>query len=210
MASALRSEDHLHGSRPIAAAGELHEWTPEELAGLLDSESVAEASVGLAAVNALLSSRAAGLPDEPAVAILERRGRSARVAMIGHFPFADRLRSSCARLDVFERGRHRGADDRGEEAMEIVLPAADVVAVTATTLINRTVGRILELVRGDAFLMMLGPSTPLAPSLFDFGFDVLCGTVIVDVDAAMRAIGQGAVTAQIPGVRRVALWQERR
>jgi hypothetical protein len=89
-----------------------------------------------------------------------------------------------------------------------LLPQADVVAVTATTLLNRTLPGILAGVRSDAFVMLLGPSTPLTPALFRFGFDVLCGTVVDEPETVLRAVEQGAVTSQITGVRRVCLWKE--
>jgi len=210
MASVLRSEAHLHGSQPIAAAGELHRWEPLELANLLRSDSSSEAAIGLAAVNALLGPSAQGLREEKAVAILRERGRGRKVAMIGRFPFADQLREDCDQLWVFERGLNRRQEDYGDEAMDQLLPQADVVAVTATTLLNRTLPTVLAGVRGDAFVMLLGPSTPLTPVLFQFGFDVLCGTVVDDADAVLRAVEQGAVTSQITGVRRVCLWKEGR
>jgi uncharacterized protein (DUF4213/DUF364 family) len=207
MASVLRSEDHLHGSQPIGAAGELHRRTPLELTGLLRSDSPPESAIGLAAANALLSPAARNLSEEKAVAILRERGRGQKVAMIGHFPFADGLREDCEQLWVFERGLNRRQDDLGEEAMEQLLPQADVVVVTATTLLNQTLLTVLAGVRTDAFVMLLGPSTPLTPALFKFGFDVLCGTVIEDPTAVLRAVEQGAVTSQITGVRRVCLWK---
>ena len=207
MASAMRSEAHLHGSRPIVRAGELHTMTPLELVGLARSESAPEAGVGMAAANALLNSVAAGLSEEKAVKILCERGKGKRVAMIGHFPFADSLREHCDQLWVFERGLNRRDGDLGDEAMDQLLPQADVVAVTATTLLNKTLPTVLAGVRPDAFVMMLGPSTPLTPVLLDFGFDVLCGTVIEDSETVLRAVEQGAVTPQITGVRRVSLWR---
>jgi uncharacterized protein (DUF4213/DUF364 family) len=208
MASSLRSEAHLHGARPIAGAGTLHRRSAAALAALLRSDSPPEASIGLAAANALLNCRARGLVELKALEVLRRRGAGRRVAMIGHFPFADELRASCERLWVFERGvgRRDGDLDEGEIAEQ--LPAADVVAVTATTLLNGTLPSVLAAVRGDAFLMMLGPSTPLTPALFDLGFDLLCGTVVEDPGAVVRAVEQGAVTSQITGVRRVSLWRE--
>jgi uncharacterized protein (DUF4213/DUF364 family) len=207
LSSVLRSEAHLHGSQPISAAGKLHTWAPIDLCGLLRSNSPPEGAIGLAAVNALLGSTAKDLRDEKAVAILQERGQGRKVAMIGHFPFADRLGDDCDDLWIFERGVNRSEDDLGEEAMDDRLPRADVVAVTATTLLNRTLPDGLAKVRSDAFVMLLGPSTPLTPALFDFGFDVLCGTVVDDPEAAVRAVEQGAVTSQITGVRRVCLWK---
>lgn len=207
MSSSMRSEAHIHGERPIGGAGRLHERTAAELAALLTSTSPPEASVGLAAANALLGDRAEAATDDKAVDILRERGSGRRVAMIGHFPFAGALREHCDELWVFERGLNRRREDYGEESMEQLLPQADVVAVTATTLLNRTLPAVMAAVRPDAFLMMLGPSTPLTPALFDFGFDVLCGTVVEDPELVLRAVEQGAVTGQITGVRRVSLWR---
>jgi uncharacterized protein (DUF4213/DUF364 family) len=210
MASSLRSEDHLHGERPIAEAGQLHLMSAARMAGLLRSGSAPEASVGLAAVNALLNGTADGLTETRAVEVLRERGAGRRVAMVGRFPFADQLRESCAALWVFERGLNRRSADYGEESMEQLLPQADVVAVTATTVLNRTLPGVLAAVREDAFVMMLGPSTPLTPALFAFGIDILCGTLIDDPDTVLRAVEQGAVTSQIKGVRRVSLWRGHR
>jgi uncharacterized protein (DUF4213/DUF364 family) len=208
LASALRSEAHLHGSQPVRAAGELHLRTPLELAELLRSDSPPESAIGLATANALLGPDAVGLREEKAVEILRERGRGRAIAMIGHFPFAESLRDDCQELWVFERGANRREADLGEESMERLLPRADVVAVTATTLLNRTLATVLDNVRSDALVMMLGPSTPLSPALFRFGFDVLCGTIVDEPKAVLRAVEQGAVTSQITGVRRVSLWKE--
>lgn len=209
LASVLHSEAHLHGSRPISAAGELHTWAPIDLCSLLRSDSPPEGAVGLAAVNALVGPTARDLRDEKAVEVLQKRGGDRNVAMIGHFPFADRLRENCRELWIFDRGINRDEVDLGEEAMARLLPEADVVAITATTILNRTLPDVLAHVSPDAFVMLLGPSTPLTPALFDFGFDLLCGTVVDDPEAVVRAVEQGAVTSQIPGVRRVCLWSDR-
>lgn len=209
MASSMRSETHLHGRTPIADAGTLDARTPLELTELLRSESPPEAGVGLAAANALLGPSARGMTEEKAVAILRERGAGKKVAMIGHFPFVDRLRDDCRRLWVFERGLNRHDGDLGDEAMGRLLPAADVVAITATTLLNRTLSSVLARIRSDAFVMMLGPSTPMTPALHAFGIDVLCGTLVDDPGGVHRAVAQGAVTSQITGVRRMSLWKDR-
>jgi uncharacterized protein (DUF4213/DUF364 family) len=210
MASTLSSEAHLHGSRPVADAGSLHRRTPLELATLLRSDSPPEASIGMAAVNAIVGPTTAGFREEKAVAILRERGAGRKLAMIGRFPFADELRNDCDELWVFERGRNRRQGDFGDEAFDEMLPQADVVAVTATTVLNGTLARVLAGLRPEAFVMLLGPSTPLTPALFRFGFDVLCGTIVDDPETVLRAVEQGAVTSQITGVRRVCLWNDGR
>ena len=206
MASVLRSESHLHGSVPIPDAGSLHERTPLELVERLRSPSPPEAALGLATANSLLGPPDGRLTEHNAASILAERGAGKRVAMIGRFPFAARLEEACGELWVFERGGGKREGDFGAEMMEELLPQADVVAITSTTIMNHTLPEILGLVRPDAFVLMLGPSTPLVSRLFDFGVDLLCGTIIADPAAVLRAVEQGAVTRQITGVRRVCLW----
>jgi uncharacterized protein (DUF4213/DUF364 family) len=206
MASMLRSENHLHGSLPIPGAGALHRESPVEISRRLRSKSAPEAALGLAAANAMVGPPDGRLTEHNAERILATRGPDKRVAMIGRFPFSDRLEPSCGELWVFERGGGRRDTDLGADMMDELLPQADVVAVTSTTLVNRTLPDILGLVRPDAFVMLLGPSTPLTDRLFDLGIDVLCGTLIVDPEEVRHAVEQGAVTSQIKGVRRVSLW----
>jgi len=206
MASTLRSETHLHGSVPIGDAGALLDSTPIELAARVRSVSPPEAALGLAAANALLGPPDGRLTEHNAFSVLAERGAGKRVAMIGHFPFSEKLECVCGDLWVFERGGGKRDGDLGAEMMEELLPQADVVGITSTTIVNRTLAGILDLLRPDAFVLLLGPSTPLTPRLFDHGVDLLCGTVIVDPPTVMRAVEQGAVTSQIIGVRRVCLW----
>ncbi|MFV2073709.1 MAG: Rossmann-like domain-containing protein [Thermoanaerobaculales bacterium] len=206
MASTMAGEPQRQARVPIAAAGRLRSADPLDLTELLRSASAPEAAVGMAAVNALLGTPEGRTEDGNAKGILNERAEGRVVAIIGHFPFVDSLRKSCRELWVFERGRGRGPGDLGPEHVAEVLPHAEVVAISATTLINHTLQDILPFIRPNAFTMMLGPSTPMAPLLLELGFDVLCGTIVEDPQRVLRAVEQGAVTSQIGGVRRVCLW----
>lgn len=208
LASTMAGDPHRRERAPIARAGGLISARPSELAPLLRSESPSEAAVGLATVNALLDGAQGAAVEGNARNILIQRGEGRVAAMIGHFPFVDSLRRSCRELWVFERGRGRGPGDLGEEHFAELLPEAEVVAISATTLINHTLDDVLSFVDPDAFLMMLGPSTPMVRSLFDLNFDVLCGTRVEDPERVLRAVGEGAVTSQITGVRRLCLWRK--
>jgi len=53
--------------------------------------------------------------------------------------------------------------------------------------------------------MMLGPSTPLSPVLFDYGLDALSGSIVVDRDQLLTCISQGANFRQVRGVRKVII-----
>ncbi len=205
LASSLRNEPHRHGSLPVRWAGTLAGRPAADLVGLLGSESAAESVVALATINAVLGPAWAGRSSRNALEVIRERGRNRRVAVLGHFPFVDSLAGSCRELLVFERGLGLREGDLPIERIPDLLPEADVVAITATTLLNGTLGEVLGHVSRDAFTVMLGPSTPLAPLLFEEGFDLLCGTVVEDEEAVLRVAGEGGVTRQIAAVRRVCL-----
>ena len=205
MASTMAGQFDRFSGFPVAAAGRLLDLDLRGLTEFLRSESVPEAAIGLAAVNSMVDLDRQAVENINARDVLISRGRGKAVAMIGRFPFADQVRESSRELWVFEKDSGRRPDDLGPEHVADILPHAEIVAISATTLINHTLEEILPFINRQALTVMLGPSTPMMPCLFDFGIDLLCGSVIEDPAAVIRAVGQGAVTRQIPGVRRVTL-----
>lgn len=192
-----------HGESPVRWAGHLLEHSALELAGLLHSEEPLEASIGLAAANALLEVDESCLQEENALHILEREGRGRRVALVGHFPFIPRLRPAVGELWVLEQ--HPQPDEFSAERAPEFLPQADVVAITGAALVNHTLEDLLALCRPGSFVLVLGPSTPLSPVLFRYGATALAGTLVVDPAAVLRCISQGAAFRQIEGVRTVVM-----
>ncbi len=87
------------------------------------------------------------------------------------------------------------------EAAPDLLPCADLVAITSSSLVNGTFDGLLALCPPHATVMLLGPSTPLSPALFDYGVDILSGARVVDEAAVLRTVGQGASFRQVEGVR---------
>jgi uncharacterized protein (DUF4213/DUF364 family) len=90
-----------------------------------------------------------------------------------------------------------------------VIPQADVVAITGTALINHTLDGLLALCRPDTLVMVLGPSTPLSPVLFEHGATIISGARIVDEAAVIRTVSQGATFQQVEGVRLLTLAREK-
>ena len=198
---------HEHEVPPVSSAGRLLESSARALAESLRSSSWLEASVGMAALNALLDVDETACEERNALEIILERGAGRRVAIVGHFPFVDRVRAKAKKSWILELEPGPG-DEPAERAAEI-LPSADVVAMTGTTLINHTFEGLIELCRRDAYVLLLGASTPLTPLLFEYGVDVVAGTRVIDVEAAVRAISQGAAFPQIPGRRRLLMMKER-
>ncbi len=207
IASTMSGEARPHEGIPVREAGLLHKRSPVELTEMIWSKSPPEAAVGLAAINALIGKPQGRITSEKALTILIERCKGKQVAMVGRFPFAEILRSHCGHLWVFEREHHLGPDDLSSTKMPEILPQADIVAITATTLINGTIDDVMPHVADNAWKMMLGPSTPMTSCLLDQGFDVLCGTVVDDIEGVLRAASQGGITKQITGVKRVSLWR---
>ncbi len=169
-----------------------------ELAEMVKSWDSAEASVGLAAINSVINSREqvermSGVPleqhpDVPAFEHYAPMVRGKKVAVVGHFPGLEHLQA-VSHVSVLERHPQEG--DYPDPACEYILPEQDFVFISSTAIINKTLPRLLELSRG-ALVVLLGPSTPLTPFLFEHGVACLAGTVVVDEASAWRAASEGA------------------
>ena len=206
LASTLRNDDHHHGSGPsVPNAGQLMESSAREMAELAHSKSHMEAAIGLATINALLPLQEQLWVDANAEEVIIQHGAGKKVALIGHFPFIPRVREQVGTLWVLEL-RPRG-DDLPAIATPEILPQADVVAITGTSLINHTFEGLMSLCRPDARVLVLGPTTPLSPLLFDHGVHLLSGSVVEDIDTVLRMVSQGANFQQIHrhGVRLVTM-----
>jgi hypothetical protein len=162
-----------------------------------------EVSIGVAAINSLLEIDETRAQELNAAEVLEQRGRGRDVALIGHFPFIEQLRPVVGRLWVIELHPQEG--EYPAEAAADLLPKADIVAITGSALINGTLDRLLALCQPSSTVMVLGPSTPLSPVLFEHGAHILSGTRILDEAALLRTVAQGASFHQVEGARRVTL-----
>ncbi len=188
-----------HGAEKVRDVGRLHLKSARDLAEYARSTNLIEASIGVAAINSLLPVDEHAVVEMNAAELIAAKGAGKRVALVGHFPFVPALRLRVGELWVIEQ---RPADgDHPAEAAATLIPRADVVAVTGSALINHTLDGLIALARPDAFVVVLGPSTPPSPLLFARGVDALAVAQVVDEGPALAAIGQGASFREVPGVR---------
>ncbi|SHN88561.1 Rossmann-like domain-containing protein [Desulfitobacterium chlororespirans] len=162
----------------VRGSGSLVGKRVRELAEYIKSWNTLEAGIGLAAINSVLNTgelveRYSGLgtdthAGESVFVALRPQLRGKKVAVIGHFPGLEQLKE-WPRLTILERSPQEG--DLPDPACEYVLPEQDYVFITSTTLINKTLPRLLELSR-QAKVIMVGPSTPLYPGLFARGIEL--------------------------------------
>jgi uncharacterized protein (DUF4213/DUF364 family) len=205
LASTLRGESHEAGP-PVREAGHLLNRSGRELAELLRSSSILEASIGMAAFNALLEVDEKACTQVNAADVILERATGKRVAIVGHFPFVQRVCQAAATCWVLEL-RPRPGDLPSDQADQI-LPQADVVALTGTSLINHTFDDLIRLCRPDAFVLLLGATAPLCPILFERGVDALSGTRVINPAQVLQSISQGATFRQIKreGGLRLLTW----
>ena len=84
------------------------------------------------------------------------------------------------------------------------MPECDVVGITGTSFINHTLEGLLALCK-RSFVVLIGPTSPLSPVLFDHGIDAICGVKVIDADKVVRSISEGATFKEVTGVKLLTL-----
>ena len=159
-------------------------------------------SLGAAALNAgIIPAR--DQPDLEASRIMAEKGREGETVLVGEFPFTDRLRRQVKILHLFELRDVPGRTPLAE--WDEILGRCRVLGLTGTTLLTRAMAGYLEKAP-QAFTIIIGPTTPLSPVLFEYGADVLAGCEVVSPDPVFTGIRQGMSFRQLKklGVRFVA------
>ncbi len=193
-------------ARDIEGVGKLEQRSALQLCDLLFSGHPLEVSIGMAALNSLIRVDEQAGVDWNARDLMLEKGRQKKMAVIGHFPFVDSLRQVAEKMWVLELDP---APDEFPAAMaEEILPQADIIGLTATTLMNGTFEGLCRLFPPQAWVVMMGPSTPMSPVLFDYGVDVLAGALVAQPERLLPYLRQGTTLHKVEGLRRFTLTKE--
>ncbi len=178
---------------PLFPAG-LAGLTLSAAASAVKSWNLQEASLAMAAINAALSTPARVEALSCYVPIethytddLDFAGKT--VALIGHMHGTERMWQQAKQVLILERSPQPG--DYPDTACEYLLPRCDIVLISGSTLINKTLPRLLQLCR-SAYTILTGPTVPLCPELLDCGIDRLAGMAVTD-PARMREHAAGGL-----------------
>ena len=202
LANSNTTRHEEHGTPDVEAAGTLIGRSTRELAQLARRGRPVERGIGVAALNALLPLPAESeLTEMNAAELLLARAPGKTVVVVGHFPFLPRLREIAGALYVLEL--EPGPGEYPAAAAPEIVPQADIAALTGSAIVNGTMDALLPLCRPDAYVLVLGPSTPLHPLVFDHGVDAIAGSLVVDPPTCMAYVSQGTTFRQIGGVRKV-------
>lgn len=177
-----------------------------ELLEFLGGRDRLSSSLGLATANALQEGQDLVYQDGDVLEFVKLNSQD-RVGMVGYFaPLVPAVRKRVGSLAIFEENenlRMEGAFSP-DEAYK-VLPTCDVVLLTATSIINRTVDRLLECCGKCREVVMLGASTPLLPKAFhSTPVTLLSGVKICKPAEILRIVSEGGGMSSFKGfIRKV-------
>lgn len=188
-------------TRTLAWPGTLAGRSVAEIASWITSWQPHEATIAMAAINSVINSDNALqasavplLPQGPAnLAVFEYflpRISGQRVVVIGRYPGLERYAEQCD-MTVLEINPQAG--DLPTAAAEFVLPGADWVFLTGTSIVNKTFPRLAEL-SANANLVLMGPTVPWLPELAEFGVDFIAGVNVMQSQLLSQTVAEGGGT----------------
>ena len=152
-----------------------------------------EASLALAAVNSALNTeeRVRALHAEDSMDRyytygLDFKGKT--VGLIGHLNGPPEMRRDAKTVYTLEKQPQEG--DYPDSACDLLLPRCDIVIITGSALINKTLPHLLDLCR-NAYTILTGPSVPLCPALLEHGIDRIAGMVVTDAEGMKSSVLSG-------------------
>lgn len=184
-------------TRTLSWPGTISGKSLAELVTWIKSWDPFKATVGMAAINCSLNRYPApsGITLEPSpgkenLAVFEYflpQLKDKKIVVIGRYPGIEQYFEGYD-LQVIERNPVH--NDYPDPAAEFLIPEADWVFVTASTITNKTFARIMELAQ-DATTVLMGPTAPWLPELQAFGVDYLAGIEVIDSDRLYQTVAEG-------------------
>lgn len=161
-----------------------------DAAAAVKSWNLQEASLGLAAANLWYNTKermdelGCYEPYENyCTAGLDIKGKT--VAAIGHLNLTEEIHREAKQIYIIERLPQSG--DYPDAACDYILPQCDIVFITGSAIINKTLPHLLELCR-NACTILTGPSVPMCPGLLEHGIDRLAGMAVTDAAAMAKKV----------------------
>jgi len=176
---------HEFGARRtvITEAGTLRGRSAWELAQwALDPCDLLKSALGVAVINALADYKQSGhvATIGNALELLDLQVTD-QVGMVGaFFPLITRVRQRAGKLLIFERQNCLNTEETFPDWAEpILLPACDVVIITGSAFVNKTIEQVLGYCQNAREVLVMGPTTPLYPHVLqDSGITLLGGAEI--------------------------------
>ena len=148
----------------------------------LDSDPL-KAAMGIAVINSL------NKDTETNIAMNDKINfKNKYVAMIGYFrPVAEQIKSIVDKLDIFELKLTENTYP--SYYAKRILPKADIVLITGTSLIIHTTDEFLPYINKSAETVFMGPTTPICKTLLKYGH--IAGSIVINENGAFKVVRQG-------------------
>ncbi len=184
----------------------LQDKTLCELSRYYLSDNYLEVAIGMAAINAHYNRedklKATNI-DFNAHKLITEDGIGKNIAIIGGFPFIERLKD---KIDVknwwvFELNPRHDYELSVDRYAEF-LPKADITIITATTLVNKTFHKVYPHL-SNGINILTGPTTPMNDVLFNYKISALAGMIVDNYKQAFLSFSQGAASKDAMGVKKI-------
>lgn len=185
----------------VSNLGKVETMSLSQIIAWTDSLHGIERSFAIAGINSSINLQGNKFFTGNALELTEKLARNKKVAVVGHFPSMENIKKVAKSFTILEKRPQEG-DRKAEDAVEVI-PESDVIAVTGVTCLNDTIEGLLALKRPDAIFIVLGPTVPLSPVLFDFGVDVIGGAWVEDENEVMKKMSQGGTARSVNGLRNI-------
>lgn len=158
-------------------------------------------AVAMACLNGALP-----IPDEcfegNAMDPFAERVKTMPSCFIGHFKEAAAWRDQGAPVTIVEL-EPRAGDIHWDDSRP-ALAEAEIVFITGLTLINGTFREVLDRTPKAVYRVLMGPTVPPSPVLFDYGVHLIGSTLIDDLETTVRycQLGGTSVAKTPPGAVR--------
>jgi uncharacterized protein (DUF4213/DUF364 family) len=184
-------------TRTLPWSGDLVGKPLKDLAAWILQWQPHQATIAMAAINSCLNNRS--LPNSvaldntsqhPNLAVFDYflpQLQGKKVVVIGHYPNIEQYQD-LMQLTVLER--QPTGEDLPDAACEFLLPEADWVFLTASSIPNKTFPRLAELAT-NAKTVLMGATTPWLPQFHEFGIDYLAGVEVINAEALYQTASQG-------------------
>ncbi|HOT26556.1 MAG TPA: DUF364 domain-containing protein [Candidatus Ozemobacteraceae bacterium] len=193
---------------PVRRMGSVERLPLSELVSWTDSQVPLERSIGMAALNAVALPPVRDCVAGNAIELAASFARGKRAVVVGHFPHLEEIRDVASAFHILEKRPQPG--DLPAEAAPQVIPDADVVAMTGVTCLNDTIDDLLRLKKPGSTWIVLGPTVPLSPVLFEFGVDVVGGAWAQDPDTVEAMLAHGGTARVLSGLTSVLMPRDMR
>jgi uncharacterized protein (DUF4213/DUF364 family) len=193
----------------VRKSSKLHTLSAAELAEYILSDNTLEATIGLATINSLLPEvtgpecRRCNL-----IPFLFDFCRNRRVAMVGYFPFAEKIRAVAGEFFVTDHNNQADEAAVSEQEIQEKIRNTEIRIITGTTLINHSFSTIMQYCR-NGFNILFGPSVPPAALLLDAGINLLATVRVRDEAAVLNSIFQPAQVPQMRGLESICICREK-